>query len=199
MIAFLNRWVAWVLWRLMFRLLVMLSRSAVRHAPGMGALMVKAASATWTMFQKRFLAPQALTGLAHSPASYCGQCGERRVSDVEFCSRCGLLASDSLDLASWLTGPVLPLAITGGLWGATWLGLSLMMARGLRQAQPWARTATVAIALLWTLTGVGGLFAIPLIVALLLPSTNAYFDRSRFAGGRSASPSSFALSRSRRP
>lgn len=255
-----------VLWRLTLRVLPVLTRYALRRGPPLFCSILREGRAAVAAYVNQPQpAPSAATTatVGLSGARYCGQCGERAASGVEFCQSCGLLlpgapvgltpavlrpcpACDGLSdptnyfctecgapwsaqarrlqprpaavevaatlhtfagfgvlvltlpfslvsllalaghplLAGWLSSPGLPIGIVFGVWGVTWLGCSLALARGLRLAQSWARTATIMVALTWSLTGIGALVAIPLTLGLLLPSANAYFGGRRPAYGR---------------
>ncbi|MBI4499362.1 MAG: zinc ribbon domain-containing protein [Chloroflexi bacterium] len=289
MTATVSRTLTWMLWQLVVRLAfivahhalhlgllvagvlvrlgVRLARQALQHGPVLAQSAFTEGRARWDAYQTRRRERQEVSPVAVPTASrYCGQCGARASSGVEFCPGCGLLLPvaggdlapavlqpcptcgvatdiansfctacgapwsaqarsrqpmgpvpavvevaavlhtlaglgvfaltlpvDVMTLLSLVGHPLAPdpatagwllaIGLTVGVWGLAWLGFSLAVARGLRRGRPWARTSTIVVALLWSLTGIGALVGIPLILALLaLPSVNAYFAEPKATG-----------------
>lgn len=101
------------------------------------------------------------------------------VMTLPFAGILGLgLAGNSMAVG-FLSGVWLPLLLTAVAWGVAWSGFSFAAAWGLRAAKAWALHATIAVSLLWSLTAIGAIVAIPLIIALLLPGSRAFFGRGR--------------------
>lgn len=82
----------------------------------------------------------------------------------------------------YMQGIWLPLLVAIVTWGMAWSGFSFAAAWGLRAAKAWALHATIAVSLFWSLTGIGAIVALPLILALLLPGSRAFFGKGRGDG-----------------
>jgi hypothetical protein len=87
--------------------------------------------------------------------------------------------------AAFVQGWWLPALVAIVSWGSAWTALSFAAAWGLRAAKVWALHATYAVSLLWSLTAVGAIVAIPLMIALMLPGSRSWFGRVRSGNGTS--------------
>ncbi|MCX6022440.1 MAG: zinc ribbon domain-containing protein [Chloroflexi bacterium] len=96
---------------------------------------------------------------------------------LPFAGPLGLALAGNAMAVGFIQGLWFPILLGVVTWGFAWAALSLAMAWGVRSGKPWALHATFAVSLLWSLTAIGAVVGLPLIIALLLPSSQRYFGR----------------------